>query len=223
MGTEDLFHKRKGRSTEQLRRRPMQRKPYDRVLIVCEGSKTEPFYFADLKDSYGLSTANVEICSNCGSNPISILQYGKKRYREESSKGNRFDRVYCVFDKDNHTEYRETISKIQGLKPINTYFAINSVPCFEYWLLVHFSPTTRPYNDLPGKSACNQVLAELRMHMPHYTKGKRGVFTELEKQLMQACRNAKQTLQAAENNDNDNPSTNVHMLIEFLQNIKNQT
>ena len=45
MGSEDLFHKRKAKSAEQLERRKAKRSPYEKVLIVCEGEKTEPNYF----------------------------------------------------------------------------------------------------------------------------------------------------------------------------------
>ena len=49
MGNDNLFHKRKERKAESLRRRRAQKSPYDVVLIVCEGGKTEPNYFAELK------------------------------------------------------------------------------------------------------------------------------------------------------------------------------
>ncbi len=41
---------RKPRRGKQLQRKVPKRKPYDRVLIVCEGEKTEPIYFEDLCD-----------------------------------------------------------------------------------------------------------------------------------------------------------------------------
>lgn len=33
---------------------------YPRILIVCEGAKTEPNYFKAARDKYQLKTANVE-------------------------------------------------------------------------------------------------------------------------------------------------------------------
>jgi hypothetical protein len=59
MGSDDLFHKRKHRQINSLRRRKPQRDPYDMVLIVCEGKKTEPNYFCDLRDDLKLNTANI--------------------------------------------------------------------------------------------------------------------------------------------------------------------
>ena len=45
MGSEDLFHKRKAKAADSLKRRKAKRSSYDKVLIVCEGEKTEPNYF----------------------------------------------------------------------------------------------------------------------------------------------------------------------------------
>ena len=50
MGTDDLFHKRKARKVTQLQRAKESREPYDKVLIVCEGEKTEPHYLMALRD-----------------------------------------------------------------------------------------------------------------------------------------------------------------------------
>jgi len=41
-----------------LERRKSRRAPYDRVLIVCEGSKTEPNYLQELIDCLELNSAN---------------------------------------------------------------------------------------------------------------------------------------------------------------------
>ncbi len=52
--------KRHGHGATDLKRRGPKKQPYDRVLIVCEGAKTEPTYFRELCDHYQLSTANIE-------------------------------------------------------------------------------------------------------------------------------------------------------------------
>jgi hypothetical protein len=64
MGSENLFHKRKAHKAELHRRRMAKRAPYDRVLIVCEGAKTEPNYFGWLRNKLGLNRANVVTRAN---------------------------------------------------------------------------------------------------------------------------------------------------------------
>ncbi|VAW46556.1 hypothetical protein MNBD_GAMMA03-583 [hydrothermal vent metagenome] len=60
MGTDNLHHKRKAKSISNLERKKAKRAPYDRVLIVCEGEKTEPYYFSELIDYYRLNSANIK-------------------------------------------------------------------------------------------------------------------------------------------------------------------
>ena len=42
MGKESRFQKRKAKGMRELTRREHKRAPYDKVLIVTEGKKTEP-------------------------------------------------------------------------------------------------------------------------------------------------------------------------------------
>ncbi len=220
MGTDDLFHKRKAKRAKDLRRRAAKRAPYAKILIVCEGEKTEPNYFNGVKDYYSLNSANIEICGECGSNPLSILQHAKQRYREEWDARDAFDKVFCVFDKDTHPQYGEALQAIAAQKPYGTFSAITSVPCFEYWLLLHFIYTTRPYASLSSNSAGSQVLTDLRQYLPDYQKGRKSVFIELINQLVLATRNAQKALREAERSGTDNPTTHVHELVSFMRTIK---
>ena len=61
MGSEDLFHKRKARKAEETARKKGKIKPYDRVLIVCEGEKTEPIYFEEIRVTLELDSANIKV------------------------------------------------------------------------------------------------------------------------------------------------------------------
>lgn len=100
MGTDDLFRKRKAKNLADLKRRAVRRESYAKILIVCEGEKTEPNYFIGARDHYKLNTANVEVTGECGSDPMSIVNFAKQRYRQEKDLGDSFDKVFCVFDKD---------------------------------------------------------------------------------------------------------------------------
>ena len=220
MGSDDLHHKRKARRAKDLARRKSSRAPYDRVLIVCEGAKTEPNYLRELVDCLKLSSANVEVDGDSGSSPISVVQHAKRRYREERDKGDTFDRVFCVFDKDTHTTYNEALSACAGFRPSGVFQAKPSVPCFEYWLLLHFTYTTRPYNPSGGKSACEDVIGELRHYMPGYSKGGKGIFRQVMGQTDQAITYSKRALKAAGKAETDNPTTRMHELVEYLKQLK---
>jgi hypothetical protein len=84
MAPDQLFHQRKARKAEALRRDAEKREAYDRVLIVCEGGKTEPKYLQELRDAFRLSAANIRIVGDeCGSSPRSVVDYALKTYRKE--------------------------------------------------------------------------------------------------------------------------------------------
>lgn len=111
MGTDNLFHRRKERKAESLRRRQAMKAPYDVVLIVCEGGKTEPNYFNELKKAFRLSNANIKVCGR-GADPLSVVNFAIETFREEPE----FDRVYCVFDRDRHTTYPAALDKIRHIR-----------------------------------------------------------------------------------------------------------
>lgn len=219
MGTDDLLRRRGAKGVEWLQRRAAKRAPYTKILIVCEGEKTEPGYFREICDYYKLNTANVEVYG-CGYDPVGVVEFARQRYRQEKDAGDPFDRVYCVFDRDDHARYGEALDILTSATPKETYHAIPSVPCFEYWLLLHYVYTTRPYETLPGNSACAQLLKELRTHMKRYRKGKQPLFATHIDQLEFAMENARRSLEAARQSGTDNPSTHVHELVEFMQGIR---
>ena len=107
MGTDNLFHRRKAKGPRELERKKAKRAPYDKVLIVTEGEKTEPQYFKELKDHYRINSTNIEIDGSSDSSPESVVEYGKKLYEKERGTDAPFDRVYFVFDKDTHHTYQQ--------------------------------------------------------------------------------------------------------------------
>lgn len=222
MGTENLFHKRRAKTERQLARKKQVRASYDRVLIVCEGSKTEPHYLQELINCLELNSANVEVDGDSSSSPISVVKHARNRYIEEKRMGDIFDKVYCVFDKDTHDSYDAALTVIDNLKPKDVFKAINSVPCFEYWLLLHFDYTTKPYVGNGTKSSCANLIDDLKKYLPDYDKGNRGIYSEIAKQTPQAIALSKRSLAQATANGTDNPTTYIHDLVEYLKNLKKQ-
>ena len=212
MGTDNLFHKRKERKAELLRRRRATKSPYDVILIVCEGVKTEPNYFTELKKAFRLSNANVRICGR-GSDPLSVVNFAMETFRREPE-----------FDRDRHTTYDAALDKVRRtrLGRGSRIFAIPSVPCFEFWLLLHFSYTTRPFDAPAGDSICSRVIEELRKYLPEYEKGNRDIFKTIQDKLDDAIINACKLEQFHQNSGTDNPFTLMHSLVEYLRDLKKE-
>jgi hypothetical protein len=209
---------RKNKSLQRKRKKP--REPYDVVLIVCEGAKTEPEYFKALKNELRLSSTNIRICGKeCGSAPVSVVDYAI----EESKKFGDYNRVYCVFDRDRHETYETALNKVNQTKLRNgaKISAITSVPCFEYWLLLHFADTARPYGALASVSPCEELLRDLKTHISGYEKGS-DVFSITYPLVDEALRRAKIRERNCVVDGTDNPSTKVHELVVYLRELKKE-
>lgn len=222
MGTDNIHHKRKAK-TALNRASKKQRKPYERVLIVCEGKKTEPIYFECLIKALRLATANVVVDGDCGSSPDRVFKHAKKLYKKSNEIGNSYDKVFCVFDKDSHPSYMATIDAINRSTPKGIFVAINSIPCFEYWLLLHFEYSIKPYAKSGKKSIADMVLTDLKKQpsFKKYQKGDISIFDKTFHLIEKAKSNSKLSLSESLKNNTDNPSTYVHILVDYLQNLKN--
>lgn len=219
MGSDKIFHKRKERTAKELARRAAKKSPYETVLIVCEGEKTEVGYFKGLIKDKRLNTANVEVMPSAkGSAPISIVEFAIQT--AESREG--IDRVFCVFDRDNHASYELALEKTKNHKPSRKtkskpiYQAIVSSPCFEIWLLLHFIYTAKAYSLTGSRSASDNVIADLRQYMPSYSKSAKGLFEQTSQRLERAIANAKKLKIDNVRTGSINPDTDVQVLVEHL-------
>lgn len=121
-----------------------------------------------------------------------------QHYKSERDTGDSFDKVFCVFDKDKHQDYNQAIQKIESTSPKNTFHTVTSVPCFEYWILLHFTYTTKPYTHTGSKSCCEVLIDELKNYLPGYQKDDKSVFDKILSQLPQAKAYANTALTEAE-------------------------
>lgn len=216
MGTENLHFKRKQQNSRTLAREQAQRKPYDVALIVCEGSKTEPNYLKGLREHLKLNSANIVIkpCSS-GSDPVNIVNFALEEHKRDS-----YDQLYCVFDKE-HTNYHQALDKVTTTsekKKIPIY-AITSIPCFEYWLLLHYEDTSRPFHKKGNKSAGDQLKSALKKYINNYHESDKNIFEITRPYLKQAIDRSKRIDKVQQANKTDNPSTKVYHLVEYLMDI----
>lgn len=219
MGSEDLFHKRKARGIKELSRKKSSRDAYEKVLIVCEGSKTERYYFENARNHHKLNTINIRV-EGTGKDPLTLVKKAKEISDEEERRGDAYDKIYCVFDKDQHTTYKKAIQQINKSSNKNKWMAIKSIPCFEYWILLHFTYSTKPYYAIDGISASESVEKELKVYMPNYKKNNKFLYEELIEQVKTAIKHAEQSCLEANRTETDNPSTNIYKLVQHIQNIK---
>ena len=204
------------------RRKPGRRRPHlsgkPRILILCEGARTEPIYFNRLKFDRRLTSVVVRPPRARQIGPPGLL----KRARNELRNDPGWDEIYCVLDHDGRDS---AVGKLEAeLTAMNRKRASTQVemilsdPCFELWLLLHFEFTDRPYTSVRGgRSACADVIERLQRHIPEYRKNTTQYLKLVEGRVSDALSNADQLNRLSpEVQPRRTPYTNVSKLVARL-------
>jgi hypothetical protein len=216
----------KERQRKQLERKQGRRASYDRILIVSEGSKTEPNYFREIRTTYRLQTANVAVHpSEWGTAPIQVVQYAQALFengdRHKNIQARSFEQVYAVFDRDDHASYHEALALAESQdgslrndakQPIR-FQAIASVPSFELWLLLHFEDVQAPLHR-------DEVMRRLKQHIPGYNKGTGDAYAITAEHLAVATERAERLAERFNAHTAPEPYTAVVELVKLLATLQ---
>ncbi|WP_394791192.1 RloB family protein [Rhodoferax sp.] len=183
--------------------REARRASYARILIVTEGSKTEPLYLEEIRAAHQLHSANVEVQSGqLGTAPIQVVRYAQQLFEDgDLRKGihpKSFDQVYTVFDRDDHDSY---------------FNAIVSIPSFELWLLLH-------YEDIQTPIHRDEVMDRLKQHITGYDKGAGGAFVITRDRLETATQRAQALAAKFNAYTAPEPFTALHELVTLLTTLR---
>ena len=202
--------------TSKTKRIPI--KVNKRILILCEG-QTECVYFtafkkdSDLKASLG--AVDVDAYQPTDFSPLGLINEAKKRKKEAQQRRNPYDSIWIVFDRDGHHGVSEAFQTCIDAK-VNRVF---SSVCFEFWAILHFEYTTRPFKD------GDEIVSYLKSkHYPSYKKGQ-DFYSDLKPKVEIAIKHAKKIYDKMHEDIEDgntklcdcNPYTNVHELVLELQ------
>jgi hypothetical protein len=221
------YNQPKNRQRKQLERKEARIQQFERILIVSEGSKTEPNYLKEILQHYRIPTANYCILpSELGTAPLQVVQFAYDLFLNGDAhrriKKRSFERVYAVFDRDDHKSYhealvladrfgKEELVNDQGEKIL--FQSVVSVPNFELWFLLHFKLVSAPISR-------KDVLNQLKKYIPKYEKGKAGYFELIRNNLNDAINNSKKLAKSTDKHDGKIPYTDIGNLVEFLMQVK---
>lgn len=122
-----------------------------RILIVCEGTKTEPNYFKAFKKyNRGTNIYDIEV-QGLGANTVSVVD----KAIDLKNKGN-YDRVWAVFDKDSFTDNKFNSAIIKAEQ--NGVCCAWSNEAFELWYLYHFVNRTTGMTRAEYKKAISKAV-----------------------------------------------------------------
>ena len=196
------------------------------VLIVTEGSKTEPKYFS----SFRRRQSNIDIHvvgsrANSGGTDYESLVRKTIDYMEKNGLSVRNgDTLWVVADGDINYDNVDPIGAksrmLDKARQLASRYAITimlSNPCFEFWYLLHYQYTTAHLRDYDA------VVNLLKSYLPDYDKAKT-VASQLLPHLDAAIRNAERVEQYHRANGCAelcdiavNPYTALHHLVARLQ------
>ena len=210
----------RARHANALRRKKPTRPPYDRILVVCEGKKTEPNYFEEIRIEARISAIHVCVLpSGFGAQPSRVVEFAVSKFKE--TKG--FEKVFAVFDRDDHPCYANAVRRAESLdrKLKNdeneqiVFKAIVSVPSFELWLLLH-------YVDIQAFYHRDEVLRRLREHLPNYEKGNDELYTLTQGMLATATSRAERLRTRFSRLPGEEAYTDVDELVGILRSLSSK-
>lgn len=207
-----------------FKRRNQRLEPLTRILIITEGTNSEPSYFKKLFDDLSIPTVRVEIISSKQSTPESVVA----KLKEVLKDGSEFEFIFCVFDRDSHPAYTSSVKEIARFDERNTFgkiVATPSIPCFEFWYLLHANQSTKPYGVIG--SPCDSVVNDLKQvpYFASYSKSDcEGIYDELSSRMNTAISNAKSGIKLAKQNGyqlyHEDPSSRIYLVVEKLLELK---
>ena len=184
------------------------REPALKILIVCEGVKTEPAYFKRFP-----VPKDVAEVKGVGMDPLRLVQEARKLARDYRQRtGYSYGQVWCVFDRDEFSleRFRQALQLAADSKFQIAY----SNPAFEIWYLLHFGFSDRP---MTRQGCCSSLSVHLGCP---YEKNK-SWYSQLLSAQEQAIEYATRLLARYDSHDpaNNNPSTTVHLLVQELRRL----
>lgn len=168
-----------------MARKTAYRLPQKSIAILGEG-ETEYFYFMDLKFS---EKSQFIIKPDKPKHSSDLNSFMKKIIKLLSDE---FDEIYVVLDLDRivtNTSEMEKYKKLKKKFKSNNIYFIESIPCFEFWFLLHYVRTTKCFR------ICKNVERALKKHIKDYDKTqgylkKANLYYKLHDKLEIAIKNA---------------------------------
>lgn len=189
----------------------------DYNLIICEGTKTEPNYFNELKHRIEEKEKNklqIEVLGT-GYNTRSLFDYARECVQKSA---NGYSRVWLVYDKDDFPaesfNVTEEMCRNYTSEGGTEYNAIWSNQCIELWFLLHFMYLQ---SDL-HRDEYYPKLTDCLAGKGKYQKNREDIFEILFPYLKYAIQNAKKLEKVNEGKtpSESAPGTRVYYLMEEL-------
>ena len=196
------------------------------VLIVTEGSRTEPKYFGHFRTRNTNIDIKVVPSHSAGGETdyMSLVRKAAQHQKKDQLSAAIGDSVWVVADGDVNlnnpdpiNERNRQLNMARKIAARSNIRLLISNPCFEFWYLLHFQYTSKHLKDY------NAAKKELLSYFPEYEKTD-DVYEQLLPYMEQAIQNAHRLERYHIENGESvpftiaaNPYTEVYQLIEALR------
>ena len=189
-----------------------------RGLILCEG-KTEENYFNGLiyqpKYKRKFQSISIRVFKPKNHSPYGMVEEAKRMIAIAKSEKNPYDFVWVMFDKDGHAKIPEAF-ELARTSPTKINIAF-TIPCFEYFVLLHFDKTTKPF------TKCDDVIHQIKKNwLPDYEKAT-NIFDILLTKMNDGLANSEwvvnqfiEEIQSGKRIYELSSYSNIHDLVNFL-------
>jgi len=207
------------------------KKQREYILIVCEGTKTEPNYFEAIKETFPkkiLETYRIDV-EGTGTSTLKIVEIAIGLRKQAKKLHNRiYDYVWVVFDRDSFpvVDFNNSIFKAQS----SNIDCAWSNEAFELWYVLHFQYRNTPMAREDYKKG---IETEMNKNILKKTgKVSSFIYKKNSKEmynLLKEFGNEEQAIKWAKklevqftdtNYSSHNPCTRVYKLIEQLNEIR---
>lgn len=191
-----------------LKRRKGRTRSIRKILIVCEGKRTEPNYFRafpgkpdvyDALDVHGM-----------GMNTVSLVEKAIELKMSAEKRGEQYIEVWVVFDKDEFpwTNFERAIRIARE----NNIFLAYSIESFELWYLLHYRFSESRLSRSDYCSKLSDVMGE------PYDKNDPDMFRKLQGRMNTAIQNASRLYErnGSKPVQKQDPITLVYRLVQRL-------
>lgn len=146
--------------------------PDSKIIILCEGEKTEVNYVEGLIRRFGLPKNRIVVKHPRFCSPIMLVRQAARMLIHENLTNERgrqrFTEAWLIFDRDDHASFEEALSYSRYCP--NIHLAVSD-PCIELWFLHHRTARRRRFSRGPaGVSEPRNCLRALQEQVPGYKK-----------------------------------------------------
>lgn len=183
-----------------------------KILVLCEDTKSGKQYLEEAAKHFRAALL-VDVAHAGVTHPSGIVSNAILRQKD-------YDEVYCAIDRDSHVCFNKALDMAQHHEKITI---VPSYPSFEFWILLHFGHSRKPFNRTGRLSPGDNVIRDIKRKpsLADYDKGKnRSYFQELLGAPFDLARKVSpKVLADAQESNQPNPSTHIHILINKFESL----